>query len=44
MNIIDKLNNLREVKYNIGHRKMLQEKICQFHADQLGSNNEVNIV
>lgn len=44
MNFIDKLNNFREVKYSIDHRKMLQEKICLFHAEQLGSNNEGNLV
>lgn len=44
MSFIDKLNNFREVEHSVAHRKMLQEKICWFHADQLGSNNEGNIV
>lgn len=37
MSFIDKLNNFREVKRNVAHRKMLE-------ADQLESNNEESIV
>lgn len=44
MSFIDKLNNFREIEHSVAHRKVLQEKICWFHVDQLGSNNEGNVV
>lgn len=43
MSFIDKLNNFREVKHNIVHRKLLEAKVCWFHEDQLQSNNEGSV-